>query len=248
MARPRTPLLSRDGIVAAALTLVDAEGLEALSTRRLAAELGVSGPSLYNHVATKDELIDAVVDSVLAGVDVSAFADLADLAAASGSGSVADSAVAPAPASVPVPASRPAWYGALATWARSYREALAAHPNVVPALARGSGRRPAQLHIADAVFGGLVDAGWPRREATSIGALMRSLVIGSALGSFAASFPADASVYAGLYPHLDQAHLLAEHQREIDDRAFEVGLAAVLDGLEMRLAGLRAGDSGPDYS
>src|SRR5438309_8181043 len=73
MARPRTPLLSREGIVAAALALVDAEGLDALSTRRLAAELGVSGPSLYNHVATKDELIDAVVDSVVAGVDVSAF-------------------------------------------------------------------------------------------------------------------------------------------------------------------------------
>ncbi|MEY9932852.1 AcrR family transcriptional regulator [Catenulispora sp. GP43] len=223
MARPRTPLLSRDGIVAAALALVDAEGLEALSTRRLAAELGVSGPSLYNHVATKDELIDAVVDSVVAGVDVSAFAGLG----VGGAGKVLGE--------------EPAWRGALATWARSYREVLAAHPNVVPALARGSGRRPAQLHIADAVFGGLVAAGWPRREATSIGALMRSLVIGSALGSFAASFPADASVYAGVYPHLDQAHLLAEHQREIDDRAFEVGLAAVLDGLELRLAALRHG-------
>ena len=223
MARPRTPLLSRDGIVAAALTLVDAEGLEALSTRRLAAELGVSGPSLYNHVATKDELIDAVVDCVVAGVDVSPFEGLGDGLSTSMS---------------------PGWRGALATWARSYREALAAHPNVVPALARSSGRRPAQLHIADAVFGGLVAAGWPRREATSIGALMRSLVIGSALGSFAASFPADASVYAGVYPHLDQAHLLAEHQREIDDRAFEVGLTAVLDGLELRFAALGGGGGG----
>ncbi|MEY9909913.1 AcrR family transcriptional regulator [Catenulispora sp. MAP12-49] len=240
MARPRTPLLSRDGIVAAALALVDAEGLEALSTRRLAAELGVSGPSLYNHVATKDELIDAVVDSVVAGVDVSAFAALgagagarARAEAGAGAGAVAGRAGGP-----DTRGDGPAWRGAVATWARSYREALAAHPNVVPALARGSGRRPAQLHIADAVFGGLVAAGWPRREATSIGALMRSLVIGSALGSFAASFPADASVYAGVYPHLDQAHLLAEHQREIDDRAFEVGLAAVLDGLELRLATL----------
>jgi AcrR family transcriptional regulator len=284
MARPRTPLLSRDGIIAAALALVDAEGLEALSTRRLAAELGVSGPSLYNHVATKDELIDAVVDSVVAGVDVSAFGGLGaaaeaeaaaaaaeaeaaarrDEGAASGSGSAARGGVsadagggaaargasadagdgAADPVAFPdaaVADAGPAWRSALATWARSYREVLAAHPNVVPALARGSGRRPAQLHIADAVFGGLVAAGWPRREATSIGALMRSLVIGSALGSFAASFPADASVYAGVYPHLDQAHLLAEHQREIDDRAFEVGLAAVLDGLEMRLAAPRHG-------
>jgi AcrR family transcriptional regulator len=271
MARPRTPLLSRDGIVAAALALVDAEGLEALSTRRLAAELGVSGPSLYNHVATKDELIDAVVDSVVAGVDVSAFGGLGDAAVepagreagtagTAGGGGVgtagdadshgagdADSRAAVG-AQVASGDAEPAWRGALATWARSYREVLAAHPNVVPALARGSGRRPAQLRIADAVFGGLVDAGWPRREATSIGALMRSLVIGSALGSFAASFPADASVYAGVYPHLDQAHLLAEHQREIDDRAFEVGLAAVLDGLEMRLAALRLNESGSSRS
>lgn len=262
MARPRTPLLSRDGIVTAALALVDAEGLEALSTRRLAAELGVSGPSLYNHVATKDELIDAVVDSVVAGVDVSAFGGLGGGGSASdGAGTAASgekpsatpsgNSSAAAGAAVPGESAlarhateEPAWRGALATWARSYREVLAAHPNVVPALARGSGRRPAQLHIADAVFGGLVDAGWPRREATSIGALMRSLVIGSALGSFAAGFPADASVYAGVYPHLGQAHLLAEHQREIDDRAFEVGLAAVLDGLEMRLATLRTGESG----
>jgi len=233
MARPRTPLLSRDGIVAAALALVDAEGLEALSTRRLAAELGVSGPSLYNHVATKDELIDAVVDCVVAGVDVSAFGGLGLVLGAGGGSGAAG-----------MTESGATWRDALASWARSYREVLAAHPNVVPALARGSGRRPAQLHIADAVFGGLVDAGWPRREATSIGALMRSLVIGSALGSFAASFPADASVYAGVYPHLDQAHLLAEHQREIDDRAFEVGLSAVLDGLEMRLAALRTDTSG----
>jgi AcrR family transcriptional regulator len=218
MARPRTPLLSREGIVAAALALVDAEGLDGLSTRRLAAELGVSGPSLYNHVATKDELIDAVVDSVVAGVDVSAFAGLG-----------------------PTPGSSD-WRSVLATWARSYRAALAAHPNVVPALAQGTGRRPAQLRIADAVFGGLVAAGWPRREATSIGALMRSLVLGSALGSFAGSFPADASVYAGVYPHLDQAHLLADHQREIDDRAFEVGLTAVLDGLELRFAAVQKDD------
>ncbi|KJY45535.1 TetR family transcriptional regulator, partial [Streptomyces sp. NRRL S-444] len=46
MARPRKPLLSRDRIVEAAGALVDAEGLEAVSTRRLAAALGVSGPSL----------------------------------------------------------------------------------------------------------------------------------------------------------------------------------------------------------
>jgi AcrR family transcriptional regulator len=212
MARPRTPLLSREGIVAAALRLVDAEGLDALSTRRLAAELGVSGPSLYHHVATKDDLIDAVVDAVLADVDISAFATLG-------------------------PDHRD-WRTALTVWARSYRTVLEAHPRIVPALAQSIGRRPTMLRIADAVFGGLVAAGWPRREATSIGALMRYFITGSGLGSFAGGFPDDASVYQGEYPHLDQAHLLADMQNEINERAFEVGLAAILDGLELRAASL----------
>ncbi|MQY07724.1 TetR/AcrR family transcriptional regulator [Actinomadura macrotermitis] len=209
MARPSRPLLSRERIVAAALALVDAEGLDAVSTRRLAAELGVAGPSLYNHLATKDELLDAVVDAVLGEVDLSMFTG------------------------------GPDWRGALESWARSYRAALAAHPRVVPALSQGMGRRPNALRLADAVFGGLVAAGWPRREATRVGALMRYFITGSSLGSFAGGFPDDAAVYQGDYPNLGEAHLLAARQREIDESAFEAGLTALLDGLELRLASLR---------
>ncbi|MEV6206713.1 TetR/AcrR family transcriptional regulator [Kitasatospora sp. NPDC051914] len=204
MARPRTPLLSRERIVAAALALVDADGLDALSTRRLATELSVSGPSLYNHFATKDDLLDAVVDSVMGEVDLSMFDAPDD------------------------------WRAALRDWARSYRAALAAHPNVVPVLAQGPGRRPNALRLADAVFGCLVDAGWPRGQATRIGALMRYFITGSALGSFAGGFPEDAAVYAADYPHLGEAHLLAEHRRSIDEGAFETGLEALLDGLALR--------------
>ncbi|MFJ8042052.1 TetR/AcrR family transcriptional regulator [Kitasatospora sp. NPDC096147] len=208
MARPRTPLLSRERIVGAALALADAEGLAALSTRRLATELSVSGPSLYNHFATKDELLDAVVDSVMGEVDLSMFGPGAD------------------------------WRAALRDWARSYRAALAAHPNVVPVLAQGPGRRPNALRLADAVFGCLVEAGWPRGQATRIGALMRYFVTGSALGSFAAGFPEDATLYGEEYPHLGEAHRLAEHRRRIDEGAFETGLEALLDGLELRYARL----------
>ncbi|MCU7821738.1 TetR/AcrR family transcriptional regulator [Kitasatospora sp. DSM 101779] len=204
MARPRTPLLSRERIVDAALALVDADGLDALSTRRLATELSVSGPSLYNHFATKDDLLDAVVDSVMGEVDLSMFDAPED------------------------------WSTALRDWARSYRAALAAHPNVVPVLAQGPGRRPNALRLADAVFGCLVDAGWPRGQATRIGALMRYFITGSALGSFAGGFPEDAAVYAADYPHLGEAHRLAEHRRTIDEGAFETGLDALLDGLALR--------------
>ncbi|MDX6355821.1 MAG: hypothetical protein QOF98_2724, partial [Streptomyces sp.] len=202
MARPRKPLLSRDRIVRAALALIDAEGLDALSTRRLASELGVSGPSLYNHFATKEAILDAAADTVVAQVDLSMFGDGRD------------------------------WRDALRDWARSYRAALADHPHIVPFLAVGPGLRPAGLRMADAVFGAMVAAGWPPAQATRVGALMRYFVTGSALGSFAGGFVGDAEAYDPAdYPHLGQAHLLADQQEKIDERAFETGLTALLDGL-----------------
>jgi AcrR family transcriptional regulator len=59
----RTPL-SRERVVAAAIALADEAGIEALSMRRLADELGVEAMSLYNHVANKDDLLDAILEAV----------------------------------------------------------------------------------------------------------------------------------------------------------------------------------------
>jgi len=53
---------SKEGIARAALELVDREGLEALSMRRLAAELGMGTMTLYGYFRTKGELLDAVVE------------------------------------------------------------------------------------------------------------------------------------------------------------------------------------------
>ncbi|MBW8735857.1 MAG: TetR/AcrR family transcriptional regulator C-terminal domain-containing protein [Streptomyces turgidiscabies] len=213
MARPRKPLLSTGLIVETARALVDAEGLAALSTRRLAAELGVSGPSLYNHFRTKDQILEAVADSVSVQVDLSMFER--------GEGARD-------------------WRTALRDWAMSYRAALRDHPNIVPVLARGPGRRPAGLRVADAVYGCMVEAGWPPAQATSIGALMRYFIMGSALGSFAGGFVDDESAYDPAdYPHLGQAHLLSEQQEKIDERAFETGLTALLDGLTQQYERLR---------
>ncbi|MFI1017238.1 TetR/AcrR family transcriptional regulator [Streptomyces sp. NPDC020965] len=211
MARPRNPLLSRDRIVRTASALVDSEGLAAVSTRRLAAELGVSGPSLYNHFRTKDEILEAVADSVSAQVDLSMFDE----------GDGRD------------------WSDALHDWAVSYRAALKAHPHIVPVLARGPGRRPAGLRVADAVFGAMVRAGWPPAQATHIGALTRYFVTGSALGSFARGFVDDEKAYDPEdYPHLGRAHLLAERQEQVDEGAFETGLRAIVAGLTVQYGAL----------
>lgn len=201
MARPRDPILSRRRIVEVALSILDSDGADALSTRRLARELGVRAPSLYNYFATKEEILDAVGDAIIARVDLSMFG-------------------------------RDPWPQALRTWARAYRAAFAAHPNVVPFLFHAPGRRPAALRLADAVYGALVDAGWPPRYATRIGATMRYFVAGSALGSFALGFPDDPAIYDGHYPHLTDAHRLRDHRAQVDDGAFELGLDALVNGFE----------------
>src|SRR4051812_32904571 len=57
---------SREAIARAALGLVDREGLEALSMRRLAAELEMGTMTLYGYFRTKDELLEAVVEEAAA--------------------------------------------------------------------------------------------------------------------------------------------------------------------------------------
>jgi AcrR family transcriptional regulator len=171
MARPRQALLSRQRIIDTAAALIDAVGLSSFSTRRLASELGVQGPSLYHHFSNKEEILDTVADLIAARVDVSFF-------------------------------SKHDWRVALRLWGHSYRDALASHPNMVPVLAQGPRRRPAELAMADAVVGGLVDAGWPPADATHVGAIMQYFVAGSAL-----------------------------HQRGVDERSFALGLDALIDGL-----------------
>jgi AcrR family transcriptional regulator len=60
----RTPL-SRARVLGAAVALADAEGLAAVTMRRLAADLGVEAMSLYHHVPGKDALLEGLVETVL---------------------------------------------------------------------------------------------------------------------------------------------------------------------------------------
>lgn len=64
----RSGPLSRDVVLAAALRLADAEGLGAVTMRRVGAELGVEAMSLYHHLPGKDGLMDGLVDTVLAEI------------------------------------------------------------------------------------------------------------------------------------------------------------------------------------
>lgn len=59
--KKRQTRLTRDELFERALAIADAEGLEALTMRRLASEVGVEAASLYHHLPNKDALLDGVV-------------------------------------------------------------------------------------------------------------------------------------------------------------------------------------------
>lgn len=68
VAAPRVPL-TRDRVLSAAVALADEHGFETLSMRKLALALDVVPMALYRHVANKDELVNALIDVVIAEID-----------------------------------------------------------------------------------------------------------------------------------------------------------------------------------
>jgi AcrR family transcriptional regulator len=65
----RVPV-TRDRAVVAAIALADADGLPALTMRKLAEALGIEAMSLYHHVANKEDLLDGMIDSVFGEIDL----------------------------------------------------------------------------------------------------------------------------------------------------------------------------------
>jgi AcrR family transcriptional regulator len=69
IAEPRRVRLNRDRVLRAAVALADEAGIDAVSMRKLAEELGVVPMALYKHVANKEELLDGMVDIVVGEID-----------------------------------------------------------------------------------------------------------------------------------------------------------------------------------
>lgn len=66
------PQLTRERVVLAAIELADRDGVESLSMRKLAQELGVEAMSLYTHVRSKNDLLNALADAVISQVPIAA--------------------------------------------------------------------------------------------------------------------------------------------------------------------------------
>jgi AcrR family transcriptional regulator len=72
--RSRTPL-SRERVLKTALALADASGIESLTMRKLGEAVGVEAMSLYNHVPSKGDLLDGLIDLVFSEIELPSGAD-----------------------------------------------------------------------------------------------------------------------------------------------------------------------------
>lgn len=84
---PKKRTLTRERVLKAAVELADKDGVESLSMRSLGQALGVEAMSLYNHVANKDDLLDAIVELVVS--EISDSTEVADWKAAMRSRAIA---------------------------------------------------------------------------------------------------------------------------------------------------------------
>jgi len=208
--------LTRARVIEAALGVMDAEGLEAVTMRRVAREVGVEAMSLYNHVRDKEDLLDGIVEHVLLDFptpDVDPSQDWSE-------------------------------YGRQV--ARGWRTVLNAHPHVLPLLAesRSPVANPDAMLPMETALRALREAGLSDRDAVqafhAIGGYIFGFVLmesgqvfgtpggGGAPGVTALDLPADAlPCVTACLPYLLDCNF---------DEQFEFGLDLMIEGLRAKTA------------
>lgn len=154
--------LSRESIVEAAIELIDAEGIEALSMRALGRACGVEAMSLYRYVANKDELLDAVQEGIVAQMQL------------------------PPRGAKPRKPRQPARQECLAyveAAARELRRVLAEHPRAIPLFVRPAATAGA-LTALEQVWRALTDAGFDDADALRALQALLAFVVGQALWQY----------------------------------------------------------------
>jgi AcrR family transcriptional regulator len=163
--RAGQPPLSAERILAAALQLVDRDGLDALSMRRLAAELDVDPMAIYHHLPNKSTLLQRLVAQL--------FADLPVRVAA---------------ATAPLPASD--WPARVRVWAQAYRALGRAHPNLIlRVVADPAAVEVAAAHANDSLVDALAGARLPPADTDLAVGLIVDYCNGVVLAEAAAPVP-----------------------------------------------------------
>jgi AcrR family transcriptional regulator len=222
--RREQPVLNREQIVAEAVKLLDAEGLDALSMRRLGTRLGAAATSIYWHVASKDELVELVVDAAYGELEVPDAGDVT------------------------------AWREAVTRFAHSTRSMILRHPWMAFLLAQAGLAHlgPNLTRVTDRLVALFEASGFTGREVRQAANTVVSYVLGVAtseaawLTTLARAGQSEREWVERLYPAVEEATRayprLRERyaaQRRLDpqrtcEEDFAYGLARVLDGLEAR--------------
>jgi AcrR family transcriptional regulator len=206
---PEQPL-SRDRIVQAALALVDAEGLAALSMRRLAAVLGVDPMAIYYYLPNKSALEDAIVEAIVYDTEG------------------------------PSLAQRPSVYEFIIGAGRAYRAALLRHPRALPLVVNRNLATPQSLKVADNMLGLFVGAGMTSAEGVATLNVFAIYVEGAALKESLRPEQPPVEDHDGLrrmqdalppaeFPNLTRA--MAGGKMMDPEEEFEFGLRALAQGL-----------------
>jgi TetR/AcrR family transcriptional regulator, tetracycline repressor protein len=161
------PGLTREAVVARALEIGTAEGLEAVSLRRLAQELGVTPMALYRHVRDKQDLINAMTEVVLEGID-------------------ATIGVRP----------EMTWTDRMRLYLDNYREQINARPLALPLSIAYTGEGPPSFwKTLEDLLAILLAAGFARRDAIILIRMVSGLLAGYMLlnqqGESSNAFPLD---------------------------------------------------------
>src|SRR5262245_36738008 len=203
--RTRRRPLDRDVVLRAAVELVERDGLEALSMRRLGAALGIDAMPLDHSAESKDALLDGVVETVVDGMD---------LTWAERSGR---------------------WQQRLKEGYGAYRRLAHTPPAVFPLIGRPAGRTPAAMRPVEAFLSVLRQAGFAPRAALQAHRTLSSFVYGYAISELRGlAIESSLHLSIGesewqSFPSLAEA--LAEANAINHDQEFEQGLDIIITGL-----------------
>ncbi|MEA5455702.1 TetR/AcrR family transcriptional regulator [Sinomonas sp. JGH33] len=209
--RPSRPVLSREGITAGALAVIARAGYEGFTMAALARELKTAPSALYNHVASKDEVLNWVQDDVNETIDVSGFGrDPWDLALMRWAHSYRDAFAEHSPL-IPVIA-------------------------VLPITGA-----PHTLAMYERVAEGLRSGGWPEDMVIDTIVAVESFVLGSAMDVSAPEWIFNVGDRRDLAPTFADAVAARRGSgRTAADDAFALGLNALVAGLRATLAAAQA--------
>jgi len=202
------PSLDRSTVIQAALELLKQVGLDGLTTRRLAAELGVKSPALYWHFQSKQELLDAMADFL-----------------------VREAGMGP-------PRSGETWQAWLARRARAYRASLLAYPDSARIVSNALQLSPTALRAFNEELQAMVTLGFDPVQALRTITALTNYANGFILQEQSSRQPSTNNPVTpgSIAELLNEGHAapllvaFAEGGSPYSEESFEYGLRALIDG------------------